>query len=78
MTPEQQAAYVNGQAACALIEMYVMNALNHEKMMKNKSLAYDEEAFMKLQEKYCISHNAVVSFFLCQQEKEKSWTYGKN
>ena len=63
MTPEQQAAYVNAQAASALIEMYAMNALNHERMMENKALAYDEEAFLKLHTKYCIGHNDVLGLF---------------
>ena len=64
MTPEQQAAYVNAQAASALIEMYAMCSTNHERMIRNEALAYDEKAFLELQSKYCIGHNAVLGLFI--------------
>ena len=63
MTPEQSAAYVNAQAACALAEMCSMEVANVERQMKGHMIAYDEKAFMDLQNKYCIGHNAVLEMF---------------
>lgn len=63
MTPEQSAAYVHAQVACAMAELFAMLAANTERQSQGYSAAYDEAAFMALQEKYCISHNAVLGLF---------------
>jgi hypothetical protein len=63
MTEEQKAAYVNAQTACALIEMEGMKALNLERDRRGHSLAYTEEDFLKVIEKYGIHHNAVMKAF---------------
>ena len=55
-------AYINGQVACALIEMEAMKAANHERQQRGESDNYGEEAFMALIEKYCINHNAVIGY----------------
>ena len=61
MTPEQQAAYVMSQVACALIEMNAMIATNTERERNGWAPAYNEIAFLQLHEKYCIGHNAVLT-----------------
>ncbi len=63
MDEQQQAAYVIGQAVSALIEMESMKVDNERCRRQGVSDAYEEGAFMALQEKYCISHNAVLSLF---------------
>ena len=54
MTPEQQAAYIIAQSACALIE-----ALG----MFKSDVQYTEKAFDDLIDKYGIHHNGIISFF---------------
>ena len=62
MTPEQKAAYVQSQAACALIEAMGMQALNMQRERQGYSMAYDDEAFFALIEKYGIHLNAVHAY----------------
>jgi hypothetical protein len=54
-------AYVHSQCACAIIEAMGMVAANKERKQRGHSLAYGEEAFQKVIEKYGIHHNAVLS-----------------
>ena len=63
MTPEQSAAYIISQVACAMSEMFSMQAANLERADRGEGVAYGEEAFMAVQEKYCIGHNAVLGMF---------------
>lgn len=63
MTPEQQAAYVMGEAMAAFIEAQSMIVANKEREMQGKAYAYGEEAFLALQTKYCIRHNAMLTLF---------------
>lgn len=63
MTPEQQAAYVNAMTACALIEAMGMQAENEQRKAIGCSMAYTEEAFQKLLDRYPIHHNAVLNTF---------------
>ena len=63
MTPEQQAAFINGQVVCAQAEISAMVAENMQRQSLGHSMAYAEGAFMAVIEKYCISHNAVITFF---------------
>jgi len=63
MTPEQTAAYVHAQAACAMAELFSMLAANTERQRQGLSPTYDEEAFIALQDRYCIGHNAVLGLF---------------
>lgn len=55
------AAFVFSQTACALIEMEAMKAANAERESQGYSLAYDEEAFLALIDRYAIHHNAVLT-----------------
>ena len=63
MTPEQRAAYINAQAAGMLAELEAMKAANVEQESQGLALAYGEEAFFGLIDKWCVGHNAVISFF---------------
>lgn len=63
MTPEQAAAFVNAQAACALMERAAMTWQNNSDNVARKPLTYGAKDFMALQDKYCISHNAVLQCF---------------
>lgn len=62
MDREQRMAYINAQVACAMIELAAMQALNAERLANGHTIAYDEAAFLALQDKYCISHNAVIGY----------------
>lgn len=57
MTDEQKAAYVQAQAAAALIEAMGMVAAN------TQGKAYREEHFQEVIVKYGIHHNALMSLF---------------
>lgn len=61
MTPEQQAAFLHAQATCAMIEAMGMQAMNMQREQQGYSMAYDDEAFFKLIEKYGIHHNAAIT-----------------
>lgn len=63
MTPEQKAAYVIAQAACAVIELQSMIAANNERSQSGLAQAYDEGAFAALENRYTIGHNAVLGLF---------------
>jgi hypothetical protein len=63
MTPEQAAAYVHAQAVAAQIEMEAMKAENRRREDQGKSLAYGEEEFASLIDKYGLHHNAVITIF---------------
>lgn len=63
MTPEQKAAYIQAQTACALIEMEGMKAENQHRITRGETIAYDGEAFMAIIEKYGIHNNGVIGFF---------------
>lgn len=60
MDETQRAAFLQAQAACALIEMEAMKAANKEREQQGYSLAYDEAAFMAVIDKYGIHHNAAL------------------
>jgi len=57
---DEKVAYINGQIACALIEMESMKAANKEKL--TPGLAYGEKDFFSLIGKYRISHNAILGY----------------
>jgi hypothetical protein len=62
MSQEQQAAYIISQSVCAMVEAMSMQTLNKERELKGHSLAYTEEQFLNLLDKYCVNHNAVLNF----------------
>lgn len=63
MTPEQAAAFINAQVACAQAEMAAMHAANRAREEQGHSHAYDEEAFLAIPDRFGISHNAVLTLF---------------
>ena len=63
MSPAETIAYVNAQAACAMIEALGMKAENEQRKVQGNSPAYGEAAFSAIIDKYCISHNAVMQLF---------------
>ena len=62
MTPEQKAAYIQAQAACAMAEIAGMQAENMQREHRGESMAYVEDDFAQVIEKYSIHHNAVVEW----------------
>lgn len=64
MTPEQKAAYVIAQAACASAEIAAMQAANQQRERQGFAQAWDEAAFLSIPDKYGIHHNAVISLFM--------------
>lgn len=63
MGNEQTVAYVQAQAAAALIEMESMKAANWMREMQGKTIAYGEQEFLALIDKYGLGHNAVLTLF---------------
>ncbi len=61
MTPEQDAAYIISQSACAMIEAMGMQAQNQLATAEGASLPYGEHEFKALIEKHGIHHNAVMT-----------------
>lgn len=61
MTPEQEAAYVISQSACAMIAAMGMAAQNQLAAAEGASIPYGEYEFNALIEKYGIHHNAVLT-----------------
>jgi len=60
MSPEQQAAYINAQVACALIKTASMTAENHFYMIQKGFPKYGEDKFLDLINEYGIHHNATM------------------
>lgn len=62
MTPEQAAAFVIAQAACAMAEVAAMQAQDRawEKAGLNQYSEFDYRAVVN---KFCIGHNAVMQLF---------------
>lgn len=63
MTEGQKAAYVIGQAACMLVEMESMKAANQYREMQGHTIAYGEEAFVDLINRYQCHDNAALRIF---------------
>ena len=63
MTEEQKAAYINGQVMCAQLEMEAMKVSNVQSINAGFSPNYVEEDFRAIVDRFCISHNDVISFF---------------
>ena len=63
MTPEQKAAYIQAQAACAMAEIAGMQAENMQREHRGESMAYVEDDFVEIPNKYGIHTNAVIVFF---------------
>ena len=63
MTPEQKAAYVMGQAACLIAEVFGMQAENMQREHRGESMAFVEKDFKDAIVRYGVHHNGVLSLF---------------
>lgn len=63
MTPEQKAAFVMSQAACAMAKIAGMQAENQIRNANNLSLAYTEKDFFDVIDRNGIGHNDIVMLF---------------
>lgn len=63
MTESQSAAYIMAQTACALAEIESMKAANRERERKGEVIAYPEESFLEIPDKYGLHHNAIMPFY---------------
>jgi hypothetical protein len=63
MTPEQSAAFVNAAIARALIRAQGMTAENLQRVHREESVAYTNEAFEKLIDEEGIGSNSVILSF---------------
>ena len=61
-TPEQRAAYINAQVACAMIEAMGMKAQNEYRMQVGDTLEYLLNDFENLISKYGIDHNSTIGY----------------
>jgi hypothetical protein len=63
MTPEQKAAFIMSQVACAMAEIAGMQAENQHRLSLGQSIAYGEEAFAGIAGRYGLGHNDVITHF---------------
>lgn len=63
MNRAETVAYVQAQSACALAEIEAMKAENSYRASCGNNIAYGEDAFLAVIEKYGIHHNAVMKLF---------------
>jgi hypothetical protein len=63
MTPEQQAAYIIAQAACAMARIAAMAAENQMRAHFGQTPAYGEAAFEAIPNELGIHHNDVINMF---------------
>lgn len=63
MTPEQAAAFVNAQTACALAEIEGMRAANAIAVLNEKPMPYGYNEFSAVPSRFGIEHNTVLQLF---------------
>lgn len=63
MTPEQQAAFIMAQAACAMAEIAGMQADNQAALLGNRPPQWIKPDFDRVTSNNVIGHNDVISFF---------------
>jgi hypothetical protein len=63
MTPEQAAAFVQSQTACALSEIEAMKAENRLAVVQHYTAPYNEAAFRAVPDQFGIGHNSVLNIF---------------
>jgi hypothetical protein len=61
MTPEEKAAYIQAQCACAIIEAMSMLAFTI-RYSDSMDKGYHRAEFMALIDKYGIGHNSVLAY----------------
>lgn len=60
MSPEQAAAFINSQVACAIIKALGMNAENAQRIAQGQALAYTEKDYVELINEHGIGYNDVL------------------
>ena len=63
MTPEQQAAFIHAQAACAMIECAGMQAANRHAELSGQHPPYGHQDFLNIMKSCLVGHNEVLTFF---------------
>lgn len=63
MTPEQQAAYVQAQAVCALAEIEAMRAENTQRAQRGEPITHRAKDFEAIPAAYGITRNQIVELF---------------
>lgn len=63
MTPEQKAAFITAQSACAIAEIEAMHAENQACIASDRAPIFAFRDFKDIPNKYGLHHNAVVTFF---------------
>ncbi|MCB1466598.1 MAG: hypothetical protein KDK08_05500 [Rhizobiaceae bacterium] len=54
--------FIQAQVACMMAELEAMKAENRVREIQGLSPTYGEQQFLALQEKYLVSHNAVIEY----------------
>lgn len=63
MTPEQQAAFIMAQAACAMAEIAGMQAANQHRAWGKNPPQFVQADFENVIARNAIGHNDVITFF---------------
>ena len=64
MNDEQRYAYVLAQIACMNAEIAGMQALNAHRIHRGETIAYLDDAFIEVINRYGLGHNAVITTLL--------------
>jgi len=64
MTEEQNIVYTQGMLLQARIELEAMLTANQERIHRDETLAYGEDAIRDLIERYGVHHNALITNLL--------------
>ena len=64
MTEEQKAAYIQAKTVAAYATIQGMMVTNRERASKDFTEAYDEEAFLAVENEFGISENHLISLFV--------------
>lgn len=64
MNEAQATAFLFSQSVCAMAEIAGMQAANQHRLSLGHSIAYDEEAFYAVPDKFGIGHNTAVGLLL--------------
>jgi len=62
MSPEARIAFVLAQVACANADIAGMQAENQHRLSLGHTIAHDHAAFLAVQDRYMIGHNAVIEY----------------
>jgi len=63
MTLEQSAAYVHAKSVAAQAEIEAMKAANAYREMQGHTIAYDEESFLAIIDRYGLHSKAIMTLY---------------